>query len=100
LRQAEQVAHRVVPGEAAHRPGVLAGHDAEMRPVDQEPRDISGGELRLLALDLQVGIHWQAAEPVACDGEARRERMGLHLGYRNQGRRPIETIQQFVKQEG
>jgi transposase InsO family protein/transposase-like protein len=23
-----------------------------------------------------------------------------HLGYRNQGRRPIETIQQFVRQEG
>jgi transposase InsO family protein len=23
-----------------------------------------------------------------------------HLGYRNQGHRPIETIQQFVRQEG
>ena len=23
-----------------------------------------------------------------------------HLGYRNQGRRPIETINQFVRQEG
>lgn len=23
-----------------------------------------------------------------------------HLGYRNQGRRPIETINQFVSQEG
>jgi hypothetical protein len=32
--------------------------------------------------------------------ELREVPLAPHLGYRNQGRRPIETIQQFVRQEG
>jgi len=60
----------------AHRRRALADRDQSVRLVVDEIEQADGGAWL---------IHHNAERP--------------HLGYRNQGRRPIETINQFVSQE-
>lgn len=63
-RFAEQIANDVIPSEAAHWSGMLAGHDRCMPAIDQQAGGVAGGELDSQPLHLQTFINWQSAEAV------------------------------------
>ncbi len=77
-RFAEQIANDVIPSEAAHWPGMLAGHDRCMAAIDQQARGVAGGELGSQPLHLQTFINWQSAEAVVQDRKAPAQRRRAH----------------------
>jgi len=84
-RQAEEVAHDIVPGKAAHRPAVLARHHARSGAVDQKPRCVAPRKLGCKALDLQKGVDRQPAKPVAFHRKAAGQGVGVHAGAPDDG---------------
>jgi len=57
---------------------MLARHDAGMRPVDCQPRDIPGGEFRGQPVNLQAGLHRETAETIADHRKARSQGTCFH----------------------
>src|SRR5215469_1572207 len=63
-RFSEQIGNDVIPSEAPHGSGVLAGHDRWMAAIDQHARGIPGGELGSQSLHLQTFINRESTEAV------------------------------------
>jgi hypothetical protein len=56
-----------------------------MGAVYGHPRHVACGEFHGHAFDLKIGIDGQAAEPIATDRKARRQRISPHPGTPNHG---------------
>ena len=87
IGRTQQVADDVVTGVAAHWPAVLTRHHRQVFVVHPRDRDIARGEDAGDALDPQVVVNWQPAQPVARHTELRGQRVGPHSGAPHHGRR-------------